>query len=641
MEKHFNTKITIKRQSANSHPVMVDLPSEETSMVEDSTVLTDDNRPKGFDRVARNGNKGNRNGNRKKKRLDDKNRWDSKMSNTPNLHTQKADCAIKYRFPNLVDRNTGVITPSLLLRFVNIFPTGLPFSLFRDYWFNNEYVGKIERIACCYNGSDSDVDSEYMGNYFRGVLDILAIYIQLSSIQLLDERRTKGEFDSDDKFKACIGVLSDTFRPNTARFRNEMSLLKQAIESFYLPPELLQLAEETYSPKFSKFAGIRTVELMSIVYPVHISLLCYTKNQSQFNVEKYNSEEKEIVSLFIDSYFWDEIKEDLEGLSLPRKASDRILNLVRNTRTCLEVNTINEDGEFFGLHEIMNTVLPEYSLVNKLKDSYGVVQISEGGRFARINNSQNEICKPYYVQDEVQTVYSVYSDRKTKIELFGSINFGTSSLPIIEEASTYTDNGSGGRSSQGSIYSLTFDRFGAYHSTRGNIADLSGLEVLKTQFGYDSRSPNDSIGIEDGDFVKDTIQPGLMVKVPDRNGGTWLYTIEEDYTNTLKNVVNMKPEAYRWFNSIEQPKYSKLTIKEGTEISGSNLLEADGQKIDGVELEPLTINDSEMVACYFDLNCLKRNLGEVVKSIWRSNTLIDRVIEFPNGPTERYQQNIR
>uniref|UniRef100_A0A2V0RB71 Uncharacterized protein n=1 Tax=viral metagenome TaxID=1070528 RepID=A0A2V0RB71_9ZZZZ len=567
--------------------------------------------------------------------------WDSTMSKTPDLRSQRSDNPIKYRFPNLVDKKTGVVTPSLLQRYVNIFPTGVDFSLVRDYWFNNEYIGKLEMMAICYNGSRSRVSADYIGNYFRGVLDNVAIYVSLSAIRLLDERRTKGEFDSDEKFKASIGVLSDYFVPNSAQFRNELSLLKQTIEKFYLPPDLLQLAEETYSPKFSKFAGVRTVELMSIVYPAHPSLLSYTKNQAQFDVEKYTNENKEMVSLFIDAFFWDEIKSEDNSLSIPRKPKDRILNFIRHTRTCLEVNVINEDGEYFGLHAIMNTVLPEYSLQNKLKDNYNVVDIKEGGRFARINNSQTDICKPYYFQDEVKTIYAAFAEERTKTELFGSINFGVSPIPDMEEASTYTDNGSNGRSTQGSMYDLTYDQFGAYHSTRGDYTKLDGMEILKNQFGFVSRKVPEDIDEEQNLFDKNVIQPGLMVKIPDRNGGTWLYTIETDYTNTLKNIVNMKPEEHRWYNAIEQPKYSSLRIEKGTNIIGSRLINADGSKIEGVEVEPSTINDSEMVACYFDLNCVKRELGELIKSVWRSKTLVERVIEFPNGPTDRFIENVR
>lgn len=570
------------------------------------------------------------------KRGFEKKGWDSKMSNSPDLQKQSADSPIKYRFPDLVDPDTGVVTPSLLNSYVNIFPCGTHFSLFYDYWFNNEYLDKLEKMAICYNGSDSPVNSEYISNYFRGVADTVGVYVYLSSISLLVDRRTKGEFDSDDKFKSSIGVLADFFQPNSAKFRNELSLLKQSIESYYLPPDLLRIVEETYSPKFSKFAGIRTVELTGMVFPIHPMILCYTTNQSQFDMELYKQQEKELVSLFIDGFFWSDIKVDLEGLSLPRRSSDRVWNFVRNTRTCLEVNTKNSRGEYFGLHEIMKTCVPEYSLAGKLKDNYNVVNISEGGRFARINNSQNYIAKPYYSQQIIENVFSVYRNSSSMTEFFGSVNFGVSLIPPVEDAGTYVDNGSGGRSSQGSIYNLIFDQVCAYHQTRGEKADLSGEEILKFQFGYKYRSSRNNSDEGDVYFTKDTIQPGLMVKIPDRNGSSWLYTIEDDYTNVMKNVVNLKPETYRWFNSIEQPKYSKLTIKEGANIVDSKLVGADGRVLEGVDVEPFTINDSEMVACYFDLNCSKRKIGEIVKSIWRSDNLVKRVTEFPNGPTDRY-----
>jgi hypothetical protein len=577
----------------------------------------------------------------KKRKVEPK--WDSKMSATPDLTKGSNSSPIKHRVPVLVDDKKGVVTPSLLLRFVNIFPCGIENSIFRDCWLNNEFVGKLDQMAMTYNGSDSKFSPEYLSNYFRGVIDNVGIYIYLSSIQQICERSIQGEFDSDEKLKDSVEKLNRFFIPKRTAFRDEMTFFRQQIENYFLPPELLRLAEETYSPKFSKFAGIRTIELMGLTYPIHPSILCYRKDQSEFKIEEYCKEEKMMVSLFIDSNFWDDVSGKLEGFSVPRRSAERVVNFVTNTRFSLQHNNSNEKGEFIGLHEIMNAVVPEFSLKGKLKDRYDVVSISEGGRFARINNAQNYLDTPTYVQNEVPTVYSVYSKRRTTKEWFGSVLYTTGSLPLLEESSTYRDEGSNFRNAEGRIIKLTFDSFEAYHSTRGTVAELKGMENLKLQFGFSSRKSDSESDKEDYCFDQRTIQPGLLVKLPDRNGGSWLYSIESDYTDAPKNIVNWKPEPFRWFNSIEQPKYSKLTISEEalSLVVNSKMVKPDGSGIEGIDVEPDTINDSEMVACYYDLNVVKYDIGETVKEIWRSPKLIERILEFPNGPTTRFIEDIK
>jgi len=98
-------------------------------------------------------------------------KWDKAMSMSPDLRQQSNSSPIKFRYPTLVDPERGVITPSLLLRFTNIFPTGLPRSIFRDIWLNQQYVNLIKRMPNSFNKSDSVLSANYFSNYMRGLLN--------------------------------------------------------------------------------------------------------------------------------------------------------------------------------------------------------------------------------------------------------------------------------------------------------------------------------------------------------------------------------------------------------------------------------------------------------------------------------------
>lgn len=563
--------------------------------------------------------------------------WDSAMSKLPDM-SNNACPGFRHREPSLVDQKTGVITPSLLLRFVNVFPTGIKHSIFHDFWFNNQFHGKLELMARCYNGSDSKITKNYLSNYFRGVGDMISIYIYLNSISVLCTQRIRGEFDSDLKFKSSVGVINDYYRPLSARFREELRLFKEALDNYFLPQEMFSLYEETYSPKFSTFAGVRTVELTSIVFPVHRNLLAYSEMDDVFDPDEYCLEDKEMVSLFIDEIFWKEFQRGKEkDVKIPRRSYDRILNFIRNLRISLDANRIEERGEFTQLHEILRAVVPEYSLLNKLSDAYGVIALSPGNRFSRVNGAQNEICKSYYSQAEISPVYTVYrANANKRIEWFGSVNFGVYDLPLVEKTSTYTDDGSSGRTIQGGTSALIFDQFEAYHTERGGELKIQAMELLKAQLGFEFRTSQLETDENRNSFKKNVIQPGVMVQIPDHNGGSWTYTIESSHTNVLLNIVNYKPEQAKWFTSFEQPKFTKLSIPEGVEINGSKLVDTDGSVKSGVDVEPDIIGTSGIVACYFDINTVKVELRNLVSEIWRSDTLIKRLVDHPNGPADNY-----
>jgi hypothetical protein len=542
------------------------------------------------------------------------------MSKTPDLRSSSNTSMIRPRNVPTVDPKYGVISPSLVMVSINPSPTGLEDSIIASLWSNVIYKNQLSKLNLTTNGSRVPIDINATRNYFTGISEIIAAYIQLSSIRQLCEDLIAGEFDKEFKLKSAIIHLDEFFNPLTKQFKNELASLKQAIECYYLPAGFLESLEEVYVPKYAKFAGMATLEIVSLVFPMNYALL----RDESIDVAEYNLLVKDYHTLFVDKEFWS----GSPSQGIPKRSPLRILNFMKNLRRLLNFNSGDFDGEFIHFHAICEQSLNEYSLVGKLKDTYFPIKYPAGLRYSRVNNSMTLISKPTH-KELVYDRISPRRDQSLSIQsMFGSFSYPGGTNPPIEVQGSYINSDTSSSTDTPDI-NRRYDPVDHWHSTRGDSMSFGVKDSVLGAVAYEMDGTNSMV--ERPPVV--TTEPGMYLHQNDRNGANLVYVFDSSYSNVEDNVVNMKINPYRWFTAFEQTKYLRI-VYSGFKLDNVPVfVDLAGEKLPDVTEIVEIIGDSELVACSFDINVGFYDYGDLVSSIWRSPSLVAKIAADPEGPT--------